>query len=149
MTVKNRIVRNSMGTYLGNPDGTVTDRQIKAYAEAAEGGAGLIFMDSLPRRGSPQCRSRPFCTAGRRRQTYSPGRGSPQMAKMIKAAVNIPVLVGHNIFSPEDAERLLEEGRLEELLEREEEELLFPRDSQPVSASRQTDRQSTAVQIEL
>lgn len=46
MTLKNRIVRNSMGTYLGNPDGTVTDRQIKAYAEAAEGGAGLIFMDN-------------------------------------------------------------------------------------------------------
>lgn len=46
VTIKNRIVRNSMGTYLGNPDGTVTDRQIKAYAEAAEGGAGLIFMDN-------------------------------------------------------------------------------------------------------
>ena len=38
VVIKNRIVRNSMGTYLGNPDGTVTDRQIKAYAEAAEGG---------------------------------------------------------------------------------------------------------------
>ena len=46
VTTKNRIVRNSMGTYLGNPDGTVTDRQIKAYAEAAEGGAGVIFMDN-------------------------------------------------------------------------------------------------------
>lgn len=44
--IKNRIVRNSMGTYLGNPDGTVTDRQIKAYAQAADGGAGLIFMDN-------------------------------------------------------------------------------------------------------
>ncbi len=32
VVLKNRIVRNSMGTYLGNPDGTVTDRQIKAYA---------------------------------------------------------------------------------------------------------------------
>ena len=46
VVIKNRIVRNSMGTYLGTPDGTVTDRQIKAYAEAAEGGAGLIFMDN-------------------------------------------------------------------------------------------------------
>lgn len=46
VTIKNRIVRNSMGTYLGNPDGTVTDRQIKAYAQAADGGAGLIFMDN-------------------------------------------------------------------------------------------------------
>lgn len=34
VVLKNRIVRNSMGTYLGNPDGTVTDRQIKAYAQA-------------------------------------------------------------------------------------------------------------------
>lgn len=46
VVIKNRIVRNSMGTYLGNPDGTVTDRQIKAYAQAADGGAGLIFMDN-------------------------------------------------------------------------------------------------------
>lgn len=46
VVIKNRIVRNSMGTYLGNPDGTVTDRQIKAYAQAAQGGAGLIFMDN-------------------------------------------------------------------------------------------------------
>ena len=38
VVIKNRIVRNSMGTYLGNPDGTVTDRQIKAYAQAADGG---------------------------------------------------------------------------------------------------------------
>ena len=27
VVLKNRIVRNSMGTYLGNPDGTVTDRR--------------------------------------------------------------------------------------------------------------------------
>ena len=46
VVLKNRIVRNSMGTYLGNPDETVTDRQIKAYAQAADGGAGLIFMDN-------------------------------------------------------------------------------------------------------
>lgn len=49
VVLKNRIVRNSMGTYLGNPDGTVTDRQIKAYAQAADGGAGLIFMDTQSR----------------------------------------------------------------------------------------------------
>jgi 2,4-dienoyl-CoA reductase-like NADH-dependent reductase (Old Yellow Enzyme family)/thioredoxin reductase len=35
-----------MGTYLGNPDGSVSAYQIKAYAQAAEGGAGLIFMDN-------------------------------------------------------------------------------------------------------
>ena len=47
VVIKNRIVRNSMGTYLGNPDGSVSDRQIKAYTEAVEGGAGLIFMDNV------------------------------------------------------------------------------------------------------
>ena len=62
VTLKNRIVRNSMGTYLGNPDGTVTDRQIKAYAEAAEGGAGLIpgtddFLRSAGRQGRVYCRT--------------------------------------------------------------------------------------------
>lgn len=46
VTIKNRIVRNSMGTYLGNPDGSVSSRQIQAYVDAAEGGAGLIFMDN-------------------------------------------------------------------------------------------------------
>ena len=30
VTIKNRIVRNSMGTYLGNPDGSVSRRQIQA-----------------------------------------------------------------------------------------------------------------------
>lgn len=45
--IKNRIVRNSMGTYLGNPDGSVSADQIKAYAQAARGGAGLIFMDNV------------------------------------------------------------------------------------------------------
>lgn len=45
--IKNRIVRNSMGTYLGNPDGSVSEDQIKAYAQAAKGGAGLIFMDNV------------------------------------------------------------------------------------------------------
>ena len=46
VVLKNRIVRNSMGTYLGNPDGSVSSRQIQAYVDAAEGGAGLIFMDN-------------------------------------------------------------------------------------------------------
>ena len=46
VVIKNRIVRNSMGTYLGNPDGSVSSRQIQAYVDAAEGGAGLIFMDN-------------------------------------------------------------------------------------------------------
>lgn len=35
-----------MGTDLGNPDGSATDRQITAYAEAAEGGAGIVYMDA-------------------------------------------------------------------------------------------------------
>lgn len=46
LTIKNRIIRNSMGTHLANYGCTVSDRNVKAAAEAAEGGAGLIFMDN-------------------------------------------------------------------------------------------------------
>ena len=46
LKLKNRIIRNSMGTYLCNPDCSVTLNNIKAAAEAAEGGPGLVFMDN-------------------------------------------------------------------------------------------------------
>ncbi|MCI8994012.1 MAG: FAD-dependent oxidoreductase [Eubacterium sp.] len=46
LTLKNRTIRNSMGTYLCNPDCSVTPNNIKAAAEAAEGGVGLVFMDN-------------------------------------------------------------------------------------------------------
>jgi 2,4-dienoyl-CoA reductase-like NADH-dependent reductase (Old Yellow Enzyme family)/thioredoxin reductase len=46
LDIPNRIVRAAMGTYLANPDCSVTERQIRCYEEAAEGGAGLIFMDN-------------------------------------------------------------------------------------------------------
>ena len=46
LEIKNRIVRMPMGTDLGNPDGSATDRQITAYAEAAEGGVGIVYMDA-------------------------------------------------------------------------------------------------------
>lgn len=44
--VKNRIIRNSMGTYLAEGHMYVGDRTIKAAAEAASGGAGVVFMDN-------------------------------------------------------------------------------------------------------
>lgn len=47
LTVKNRIIRNSMGTYLANPDCSVTINNIKAAAEAASGGPGVVFMDNV------------------------------------------------------------------------------------------------------
>ena len=48
LVVKNRIIRNSMGTYLSNPvDCSVTPNNIKAAAEAADGGVGLVFMDNV------------------------------------------------------------------------------------------------------
>lgn len=47
LTVKNRIIRNSMGTYLANPDCSVTINNLKAAAEAASGGCGLVFMDNV------------------------------------------------------------------------------------------------------
>ncbi|MCI1654986.1 MAG: FAD-dependent oxidoreductase [Lachnospiraceae bacterium] len=48
LTIKNRTIRNSMGTYLSNPvDCSVTPNNIKAAAEAADGGVGLVFMDNV------------------------------------------------------------------------------------------------------
>jgi len=48
LTLKNRTIRNSMGTYLSNPtDNSVTLNNIKAAAEAADGGVGLVFMDNV------------------------------------------------------------------------------------------------------
>lgn len=44
--IKNRIIRNSMGTYLAEGHMYVGDRTIKAAAQAASGGAGVIFMDN-------------------------------------------------------------------------------------------------------
>lgn len=44
--IKNRIVRQPMGTALGNPDGSPSWASVKAYAEAAEGGAGIVYMDN-------------------------------------------------------------------------------------------------------
>lgn len=46
LEIKNRIVRMPMGTDLGNPDGSASDRQITAYAEAADGGVGIVYMDA-------------------------------------------------------------------------------------------------------
>lgn len=46
LKVKNRIIRNSMGTYLADGNMYVGDRTIKAGAEAASGGAGVVFMDN-------------------------------------------------------------------------------------------------------
>ena len=46
LEIKNRIVKAATGTYLANPDMTVTDRQIKFYEEVARGGAGLVFVDN-------------------------------------------------------------------------------------------------------
>lgn len=46
LEVKNRIVRQPMGTELGNPDGSPSWATVKAYAEAADGGAGIVYMDN-------------------------------------------------------------------------------------------------------
>lgn len=47
LKMKNRIIRNSMGTYLANPDCSVTINNVKAAAQAASGGCGLVFMDNV------------------------------------------------------------------------------------------------------
>lgn len=46
LEIKNRIVRQPMGTELGNPDGSPSWASVKAYAEAADGGPGIVFMDN-------------------------------------------------------------------------------------------------------
>ena len=46
LEVKNRIVREPMGTELGNPDGSPSWASLKAYAEAGDGGTGIVFMDN-------------------------------------------------------------------------------------------------------
>ncbi|MDO8490406.1 MAG: FAD-dependent oxidoreductase [Dehalococcoidia bacterium] len=43
--LRNRIIMPGMGTNLGNPDGTVSQRQIDYYAERAKGGAALIIIE--------------------------------------------------------------------------------------------------------
>lgn len=46
LEIKNRIVREPMGTELGNPDGSPSWASLKAYGEAADGGPGTVFMDN-------------------------------------------------------------------------------------------------------
>ena len=45
LELKNRIVRASTATGLGNKDGTVSERHIKHYKELARGGVGLIIAE--------------------------------------------------------------------------------------------------------
>ena len=45
MILRNRIVMSPMGTFLGNPDGSISPRQIHYFAERARGGAGLIISE--------------------------------------------------------------------------------------------------------
>jgi len=46
LEIKNRIVKAATGTYLANPDMSVSDRMISFYADMARGGSGLVFADN-------------------------------------------------------------------------------------------------------
>lgn len=46
LEVENRSIRMPMGTELGNPDGSPSWASLKAYAEAGDGGTGIVFMDN-------------------------------------------------------------------------------------------------------
>jgi len=46
LEIENRIVKSATGTYLANPDMSVTDRMLSFYADMARGGAGLVFADN-------------------------------------------------------------------------------------------------------
>lgn len=43
MTVKNRIARSAVHSFIGNPDGTVSEAELAMYEALARGGVGLIF----------------------------------------------------------------------------------------------------------
>jgi 2,4-dienoyl-CoA reductase-like NADH-dependent reductase (Old Yellow Enzyme family) len=43
MSVKNRFVRSATNDYLGNPDGTISDRECRLYEELAQNEVGLII----------------------------------------------------------------------------------------------------------
>jgi len=44
--IKNRIVKAATGTYLANPDMSVSERMLSFYADMARGGAGIVFADN-------------------------------------------------------------------------------------------------------
>ena len=46
LEVKNRIVKAATGTYLANPDLSVSDRMLRFYEDMARGGAGIVFADN-------------------------------------------------------------------------------------------------------
>ncbi|MCL1896045.1 MAG: hypothetical protein FWG03_05805, partial [Clostridiales bacterium] len=46
LEIENRIVKAATGTYLANPDLSVSDRMLAFYADMARGGAGLVFADN-------------------------------------------------------------------------------------------------------
>ena len=45
LEIKNRIIKASQGTGLGNRDGTVSERTIRHYKELANGGVGLLIAE--------------------------------------------------------------------------------------------------------
>ena len=45
VTVRNRVIMPAMATNFGNPDGSVTERQIAYYRKRAAGGVGLIVVE--------------------------------------------------------------------------------------------------------
>ncbi|MFH1651752.1 MAG: FAD-dependent oxidoreductase [Chloroflexota bacterium] len=58
LALENRVIKAPMITSLGSPDGSVTDRLIRYYEEAARGGAGLVivedtYMDNAASQGRP------------------------------------------------------------------------------------------------
>lgn len=43
MTVKNRVARSAVHSFIGNPDGTLSEAELAMYEALARGGVGLIF----------------------------------------------------------------------------------------------------------
>ena len=46
LELKNRVIMPAMGTNLGTPSGSTTERMVDYYAERARGGVGLIIVEA-------------------------------------------------------------------------------------------------------
>lgn len=89
LAIKNRIIRNSMGTHLAMGHMSVSEGNIQAAAEAASGGVGLVFMDNCTVKDMYHMG---LCAAD---DTYIPG-----LSRMAEAIKDHGALAGMQLAHP-------------------------------------------------
>ncbi len=89
LTIKNRIIRNSMGTHLAVGHMSVSEASVQAAAEAASGGVGLVFMDNCTVKDMYHMG---LCAAD---DTYIPG-----LSRMAEAIKDHGALAGMQLAHP-------------------------------------------------